>query len=121
MTQVVEYGFWASSPSDTSKYPWPKVSIVPDREFLARVVAVQAEACQVMRYRGLSWSRLDGRTLGCHEFVVRDPSTGAEVRWPGDYASHYLAAGVPPETGFVALVEQVYANLPSRVSPPPGP
>ena len=109
----VVFGYWASSPEDTTEFPWPVASIAPDQEFLERVARVEAEACREVRYRGSSLSRLTGKILGCKEFSLSDPSTGAEVCWPGDYASHYLAAGVPPDPRFVAFIEQAYAALPS--------
>ena len=117
MTETdMKYGFWAQSPDQTQGYPWPVVSIKPNPDFLDRVAIVEAEACKLVRFRGVTGSRLTGKTLGGHEFVLSDRVSRTEVRWPGDYASHYLAAGVAPEPGFVALIEQVYANLPA-----PGP
>ena len=108
-----ECGFRASSPTETGGHPWPVVSVAPGAEFLKRVARVEAEACRIGRYRGMSWSRLTGGLLGSHEFVLHDPETNAAVaRWPGDYASHYLAAVVEPDPGFAALGERVHASLP---------
>lgn len=105
----VVFGYWRGAVDEQSDLPWPVVNQTPDQKFLARVARVENGIHRLngrlIGYKGSTRSRLTGKLLGSQEFFIT--VDGTEYRWPEDYASHYLAAGVAPDPAFRTLIESL--------------
>ena len=127
-------GYWATSqePEGDFDYPWPQANEKPwnnQQEFSTRLDRIEQiliflnpdeDGIGVIRYRGLSSSRLEpGATAGSKEYVYTDPIINKIVRWPEGFRWHYVDTfNVKPSKWFYDFVmehpwgdEEIYTQV----------
>ena len=98
-------GYWYEKPyskySKESVYPMPIPNILTpeEAEKIYNLIIQKEVKARVVLYRGFSYSRITGETLGSREYQTD------EWLWPGDFAEHYvLKHRVKPSDEFLEYI-----------------
>ena len=87
---------------DKSNYPTPIPNVLSEEEAnkIYLLIKEKESTARIVRYMGLSTSRITGETLGCTEFQTD------EWLWPGDFNEHYvLKHKVKPSDEFLKYIK----------------
>jgi hypothetical protein len=92
-------GYWYSE--HHPEYPMPVANVLTTEEanIIYGLIVEKEKIARVVRYKGLSKSRITGERLGCREFITD------KWIWPGDFAEHYvLKHRVKPTEAFLDYI-----------------
>lgn len=98
MKEKIE-GYWWSKTEP--QYPMPEADILTQEEAeeISRLIEIKEQEAEVLRYKGMTTSRITGERMGSTEFILDD------WVWPVDFRPHYvLEHKVKPTDDFLRFI-----------------
>ena len=97
-------GYWRQTKEEIPDLPFPKIDVLSlsDARLISHLIELKELNAHKKIFKGLSYSRIDGSTLGCKEYELDNWA------WPGDFRSHYVSKyNVKPTYKFLEFIGYV--------------